>query len=205
MPKSNYALKKQPLQERSKYTVEVIKEAATHILREEGCEHFTTNRVAEKAGVSIGSLYQYFPSKEVLIAEVKREHFKALRELFRKAYADSSECSLPVITKALIGASIEAHRLDPELHQVLSGDFSDFEVRESDKSDNSISSFLEEVLERHKEELRDNIDIQLASHLIYTVVETVIHDTVIHKPHLLENNTMTEELFYLVMAYLSDS
>lgn len=205
MPKKEYGLKKQPLQERSKYTVEVIKEAAAHILRDEGCKHFTTNRVAEKAGVSIGSLYQYFPSKESLIAEVKRDHFSTLREMFRQAYNSSSDHSLPGITRVLIAASIEAHVSDPELHHVLSGDLSEFEVKENDHSQNSISSFLEDVLVKHKHELRDNINIPLASHLIYTVVETVIHDTVIHRPHLLKDDAIKKELFKLVMAYLGQT
>ena len=73
MSKVSYDLKKQPLQDRAKYTVGVIKEAAAHILREQGLQGFTTNKVAERAGVSIGSLYQYFPSKESLIAEIKRD------------------------------------------------------------------------------------------------------------------------------------
>jgi AcrR family transcriptional regulator len=63
--------------------VDSIKEAATRILKEQGVEGFNTNAVAEKAGVSIGSLYQYFGSKEALIAEIKREHFSQLRLLLK--------------------------------------------------------------------------------------------------------------------------
>lgn len=58
--------RKQPIQERSKLMVEDILEAASVVLLEKGLEAFNTNRVAEVAGVSIGSLYQYFPNKESL-------------------------------------------------------------------------------------------------------------------------------------------
>ena len=60
-------LRKAPLQARSVETVRVIVEAAAHILEKVGLSGFTTNAVAERAGVSIGSLYQYFPGKESLI------------------------------------------------------------------------------------------------------------------------------------------
>jgi AcrR family transcriptional regulator len=56
--------RKQPKQDRSQATVQAILTATTHILTEDGYDQLTTNRVAERAGVSIGSLYQYFPNKE---------------------------------------------------------------------------------------------------------------------------------------------
>ena len=59
--------RKQPKQERSQATVEAILTATAHILTEDGYDRLTTNRVAERAGVSIGSLYQYFPHKDALI------------------------------------------------------------------------------------------------------------------------------------------
>jgi len=58
--------RKKPLQKRSQETVDAILTAATQILGNVGFEVASTNRIAEKAGVSIGSLYQYFPSKEAL-------------------------------------------------------------------------------------------------------------------------------------------
>jgi len=59
--------RKKPRQARSRYMVEVILEAAARVLEEEGAHQFTTNRVAERAGVSIGSLYQYYPGKAALL------------------------------------------------------------------------------------------------------------------------------------------
>ena len=71
MPKKlRISPRKTPKQSRSKGLVDTIVTAATRILTSEGYEQATTNKVAEKAGVSIGSLYQYFPSKEALIAAV---------------------------------------------------------------------------------------------------------------------------------------
>src|SRR3546814_9174202 len=69
--------RKLPRQERSKATVEAILIAATQVLIEDGYERATTARVAERAGVSVGSLYQYFPNKEALVGtlvEIGRAH-----------------------------------------------------------------------------------------------------------------------------------
>jgi AcrR family transcriptional regulator len=67
-------LRKRPLQKRSAETVGVIVEAAARVLEVDGFEGFNTNAIAERAGVSIGSLYQYFPSKNALLsALIERE------------------------------------------------------------------------------------------------------------------------------------
>jgi AcrR family transcriptional regulator len=78
--KTGLAARKQPRQRRSADTVAVILEAAARILDEHGFVRFNTNAVAERAGVSIGSLYQYFPSKQALLAALVHgdlDHFCA--------------------------------------------------------------------------------------------------------------------------------
>jgi AcrR family transcriptional regulator len=75
-------LRKTPSQTRAMRTVDTLFEAATRILASEGEAGFTTNRIAERAGFSIGTLYQYFPSKEaIVVALVRRHRDRVLREL----------------------------------------------------------------------------------------------------------------------------
>ena len=75
-------LRKTPSQMRALRTVDTLFEAATRILASEGEAGFTTNRIAERAGFSIGTLYQYFPSKEaIVVALVRRHRERVLREL----------------------------------------------------------------------------------------------------------------------------
>jgi AcrR family transcriptional regulator len=75
-------LRKKPSQTRALRTVETLFEAAIRILASEGEAGFTTNRIAERAGFSIGTLYQYFPSKEaIVVAMVRRHRDRVLREL----------------------------------------------------------------------------------------------------------------------------
>lgn len=80
--KDRFPTRRSPKQARAEHTVEAIFEATAHVLRQEGEAGFTTNRVAERAGVSIGTLYQYFDSKEaILLALLERTRRRLMRQL----------------------------------------------------------------------------------------------------------------------------
>src|ERR1700756_3303158 len=79
--------RKNASQDRSRATVEVLVEATARILVKEGFDRASTNRIAETAGVSIGSLYQYFPGKEALVAAVIDRHNDELMEIVSAALA----------------------------------------------------------------------------------------------------------------------
>lgn len=70
MARSKLSPRKTPVQERSQATVDAIVQAAADILSKEGAARLTTNRIAERAGVNIASLYQYFPGKDAIVAQV---------------------------------------------------------------------------------------------------------------------------------------
>lgn len=199
----DYLPKKQPRQARSKFTVSAIKEAATHILREAGLAEFNTNAVAERAGVSIGSLYQYFPTKEALIAEIKRGHFAHLRSLMKESYEQAKDGTLEQIVDSFIRASIAAHQSDPQLHRVLSGDLAEFKVKEDDNSEDSIRPMIEDVLGTHQQRLRLRLNISQAAKLCYRVVEQVTHDAVLNNPEDLADDEFAVELRIMLLAYLT--
>lgn len=70
-------VRKQPKQARSTQLVKDVLEAATQVLSREGARCFTTSRVAEAAGVSVGSLYQYFPNKEAILFRLQTDEWQA--------------------------------------------------------------------------------------------------------------------------------
>src|SRR5579859_5011283 len=80
--------RKHAAQDRSRATVDALVEATARILVRDGFDRASTNRIAAEAGVSIGSLYQYFPSKEALVAAVIDRHNQATMRLVRSALAD---------------------------------------------------------------------------------------------------------------------
>ena len=80
--------RKQPQQARSTELVAVILEAAVQVLTKEGAQRFTTARLAEKAGVSVGSVYQYFPNKAAILFRLQSDEWRQTTELLRRILED---------------------------------------------------------------------------------------------------------------------
>ncbi|HET6608962.1 MAG TPA: TetR/AcrR family transcriptional regulator [Rhodopila sp.] len=110
------APRKAPKQARSLETVAVIVEAAARILEERGHDGFSTNAVAERAGVSVGSLYQYFPSKDALIGALVVRETSLLVEDTKKACAQSTG---QAALSAFIAACIAHQFRRPQLARLL--------------------------------------------------------------------------------------
>lgn len=110
-------MRKAPRQARSRVTVEAIVEAGARILSEQGWAEFTTNKVAEAAGVSVGSLYQYFPDKLSLIEAIRRRHLDDCLAIMRRS--GEGEKSLERFVDDLVRDMFAAHSLYPGLHRVL--------------------------------------------------------------------------------------
>lgn len=110
-------MRKEPRQARSRATVEAVVEAGARILSEQGWAGFTTNKVAEAAGVSIGSLYQYFPDKVSLVGAIRRRHLDDSLGAVR----DAVTAGLPLgeFIDTLVSNIVEAHGIHPGLHRVL--------------------------------------------------------------------------------------
>ena len=77
MPSTALSPRKSPRQERSRRTVARILDAATHVFHERGYSAATTNDIAVEAGVSVGSLYQYFPNKDALLVALMEQHIES--------------------------------------------------------------------------------------------------------------------------------
>src|SRR5687768_18611571 len=99
--------RKQATQERSRATVDALIEANARILVKEGFDKASTNRIAETAGVSVGSLYQYFPSKEALVAAVIDRHHQELMHVMRGALAQVATLPIEQGVRKLVAAAIE--------------------------------------------------------------------------------------------------
>ncbi|PQO28140.1 TetR family transcriptional regulator [Blastopirellula marina] len=88
--KSLVSLRKQPKQARSNELVAIILEAAIQVLAREGASRFTTARVAERSGVSVGSIYQYFPNKASILFRLQCDEWKQTTEMLREILEDKS-------------------------------------------------------------------------------------------------------------------
>lgn len=111
--------RKNASQQRSRATVDALVEATARVLVKEGFDKASTNRIAQEAGVSIGSLYQYYPGKEALVAAVIDRHNEQIQQVVRASLADAAKQPLEEAVRTLVEVAFEAHRIDPKLHRVL--------------------------------------------------------------------------------------
>jgi AcrR family transcriptional regulator len=111
--------RRDPKQLRSRQTVEVILDAVVRVLKRDGAPAVTTNRIAEVAGVSIGSVYQYFPDKRAIYTALHDRHSDEMSRLVERTLVEHAAASLATLLRALVEAMIEAHATDPALHELL--------------------------------------------------------------------------------------
>lgn len=200
--------RKSASQQRSQITVDALIEATARILVREGYDKASTNRIAAVAGVSIGSLYQYFPSKEALVAAVIERHTRQLSEVIHAALARVTASPLEVAIRELVGAAIAAHRVDPKLHYVLAEQVPRIGRLENiDAVEKEARLLLRNYLEAHRDEIGIS-DLDLGAFILVTTVEALTHSAVLHRPDVLTGEKADEfvdEVAQLVLGYLQIS
>lgn len=202
MTKSKSAAKprKMPVQARSRATVDAIIQAATYILTKVGWEGLTTNAIAERAGVNIGSLYQFFPNKEAVIAELQRRHAVETRSDLRKALEVLSE--QPSLRQALtlvVEMLVEEHRAAPAVHKAIYDELPrTVRLLEEDKKQLR-GQFLDVI----KPFMKNVPDPDLATYMVGVAAHSVIHTVTAERPKLLGDPNFVPELVTLLQNYLS--
>ena len=198
--------RKLPRQARSRATVDAVITAAAQVLIEQGYEGATTARVAERAGVSIGSLYQYFPNKEALIAALIERHADEIVTVVQQALDDPAHATLEDGLRALIRAGTTAHRLDPRLHKILHEQVPRVgKLAKALDTSRQITAVIERFLRAHAAELRHDRDPAIAAIVIETSIEALGHKAVIERRDLLAGGRIEREAFSLIAGYISRS
>ena len=110
-------------QARSKATFDAIIEAATRILAETGWAALNTNAIAVRAGVSVGSVYEYFPNKQAILDVIIDRHLEAGEVLLAEAVGALTDAPSPDrVVGALVSGFVRLHQDEPRLHRVLSSE-----------------------------------------------------------------------------------
>lgn len=119
---STAATRRRPQQERARFTVAAILEAAADVIDNVGWSRASTNRIAERAGVSIGSLYQYFPNKEAILASLYDSHHHDIHAVVARNLEEIASAKVGIADgiRGLFEDLIRLHREDPVLSRVLS-------------------------------------------------------------------------------------
>lgn len=195
--------RKEPNQERSKETVENIVSATAHILEKDGFEKISTNRIAEKAGVSIGSLYQYFPTKDAIFSFMMERYVKSQTEMVDRLIEERKEnADLKETVRIIISAIMESKIKQSKFQKMFAEKVLSFAGYESlHKQDVHLISVFEKYLEPFGKEVRkENLDISL-----YFVIQTVkvLPIAILYQNRIkLADPRVTEELVELVYRYL---
>jgi AcrR family transcriptional regulator len=187
-----------PRQARSRATVEAILQAATDILARHGYAKLTTNRIAERAGVNIGSLYQYFPSKEAIIGELRKRHVAEQQAAAEQTLAAHRGDGLEGTIRALVSLGLTLHARAPAVHQAFTEQLPE-RRRRSTSAENPLILEMRRRLEHATAGVPDR---ELALWIVDTVAHAVIHRAVVERPKDLSSDLLASELTTLLVRYL---
>ena len=197
--------RKTATQARSRATIDALVQATARILVREGFDKASTNRIAEVAGVSVGSLYQYFPGKEALVAAVIDRHQQEIMQTVRSELAEIQALPVEQAIPKLVAIAVKAHRVDPKLHRVLAEQIprvGKLEEMETFSRENYI--LFRTYLQGHRSELCVD-DLDLASFVCVTSIEALTHNAVLHYSDVFSDEAMhalIDEGARLVTGYL---
>jgi AcrR family transcriptional regulator len=202
MPSADRRLqpRRTPRQVRAELTRERILTAAAHVFAEQGYAAGTTNRIAERARVSIGSLYQYFPNKDAILAQLLVQHLD--RGTWRQAdQLDMSAGSLEATVRALVRDAIDNHGDDPQLLRIMieEAPMSQELLDAIDRHGRTRAAQVRDILARHPDvRVRD---VDTAAELIMFTVEMNTHK-LMADPRTIPVETFEKELVNMVTRYL---
>lgn len=197
--------RKRPRQARAQETVRAILEATVQILDREGLEAATTTRIAEVAGVSIGSLYQYFSHRDAILNALQNREFERTLELMQRVLAEGNLGEEPEKTiKAALRGLAELYLASPGLHRVLA-----IEGLRVAKAEH-VHAFDLRVIEvvRHflasTEAPIQTENVGAAAFLVFQTVRAAMLSFLLERPPGLDIDRLIEELTRLLIGYLLD-
>jgi AcrR family transcriptional regulator len=196
--------RKSASQKRSQATVEALLDATARVLTREGYDRASTNRIAAVAGVSVGSLYQYFPNKEALVAALVARHNREMLQLLRDAIGKVASCDLATAMRELVRATVDAHLVDPALHRIFADQVPRMgQLAKIEELQREAFQLVRAYLEERRNEISVR-DLDSATAICVTTVEALIHEFVIDRPEAPEadRDRFIEEVTRLIVGYL---
>ena len=195
--------RRRPRQARAQATVDAIIKATAQVLVDEGYDRASTNRIALAAGVSIGSLYQYFPSKEALVSALVESHQLRMRESLERCLAEGNATDLASRARLLVRGMIAAYRTDAQLHHVLCQEVP--KVGELEKV-YGFERHLADVCRRHlfaNGEHTRMTDIDRAVFVLVNAVPSVVRAAILADPQGASDERLAEDLTDMIVRYLA--
>ncbi len=195
--------RKKPLQKRSQETVDFLLEAATRVFIEEGYEAASTNKIARRAGVSVGSLYQYFPNKEAITAALyDRLSVKAV-QIAHERLARLVKSPLREAVSEAIQIVAELYESSPELIEMTLPRLSELERTKSLQAFRERwAAVLLAFLQARQKELRPG-DLPHMAWVVVSATESLIFRIMQEAPPHLSKRKLLAETVEILVRYLS--
>ena len=202
IPDRHLQPRKLPTQPRSEATVEAILQAAAHVFERHGYAAGTTNRIAERAGLSIGTLYQYFPNKDAILVALAHRHLAegtaALQPHFERL---SAGARFDDVLPGVVDAMVSLHAIAPGLHRVL---FEETKLPQTLRAE--LDALEGQLVELAAHALAVDPDTgppdpRLAARIIVNVIEGLTHRLVLRPPPDVTADALAREITQLVRAY----
>ncbi len=196
--------RKLPRQDRSRALVDAIVEAAARILVQQGRDALTTNAVALRAGVSIGSLYQYFPNREAILAAVARDHLDAVHQHVAAIDLRDADCLADAVARIISGL-FAAHMINPSLHLALAREISagslSAPVHSKPGAKTAVVALFDSVRRSIQNEIRCS-DYQLAVSVAAEIAHALSHHAIECTDDDVRYDRLEREAVRVVLAYL---
>jgi len=187
--------RKKPKQSRSKVTVDALLQATTHILLKDGVEALTTNHVADMAGVSIGSLYQYFPNKASLIAALIEQHVDHEVSTLKAVFLNWKGPPGEALFRAFISKFIQIHLDDIELTRLLHQQVSHLECRQAlRKATRYFESIIEEFISSQLKIHLSTKEIKVRAFVVTNAIDLLLQLALVENTEMLNEPCFLDEL-----------
>jgi AcrR family transcriptional regulator len=199
--KNKAPVRRRPRQRRARQTVDAVLDAVVRVLKREGFDAITTNHIAEVAGVSIGSVYQYFPNKSAIFAALHRRHIEQIDRLIACTLVEHAASSVDDLVRALVEGMVDAHTVDPELFGLLQTEVPHRAEGTRDFATRLHGAFRLALSARTREIGRGR-DLDKIVFIVANMVEGLSHAATLHRPSALSLAEAKKEAVRAVLAYL---
>jgi AcrR family transcriptional regulator len=182
-------------------TVEAMLDAAIKLLKRSGASSITTNRIADTAGVSIGSVYQYFPNKQAIFVALHERHIRQVEGVIERSLTDARNGTLEELIASLLLGMIQVHEIDPELSGLL-----ETEVAQSARGTPSFAvrlyKPLRKALTSWSRDLGGGGNLDMKSFVLSNMIDTFGHAIVLRRPAGLSLARAKAEILQAILGYL---
>jgi AcrR family transcriptional regulator len=194
--------RKQPVQTRSRATTDALLEATLQVLIRDGYTHLTTTRVAERAGVSVGTLYQYFPDKRSLVTALKVRYFGLMVGAVDAALSADGSADLGALLRRALLALVGVKREHLALTKALRGPMADTEgisfLRET------LEQFVAVLAPRLRRALPGARQVEARAAILVAALEGAMSHAVHTNPEWLSEAWFVDDLVSLSVGYLQN-